>query len=93
MGVVHEAVEDGIGIGRVADHLVPFVDRDLAGEDGRAAAVTFFEYLVEIAAGGGSRPQSSRMRSWAPLRLRMMRACRPSPRARARSANSLGTRW
>jgi hypothetical protein len=66
MGVVDEAVEDGVGIGRVADHLVPFVDGDLAGENGRAAAVAFFEDLVEVAAGTGvrgSRPQSSRMRS------------------------------
>src|SRR5580700_1105450 len=51
MGVVDEAIEDGVGIGRVADHLMPFVDRDLAGEDGRALAVAFFEDLVEIAAG------------------------------------------
>ena len=51
MGVVDEAVEDGVGIGRVTDDLVPFVDRDLAGEDGRAAAVAFFENFVEIAAG------------------------------------------
>ena len=41
MGVVDEAVEDGVGIGWVADDLVPFVDRDLAGQDGRAAAVSF----------------------------------------------------
>jgi hypothetical protein len=34
MGVVDEAVEDGIGIGWVADYLVPFVDWDLAGQDG-----------------------------------------------------------
>ena len=27
-------IEDGIGIGRIADDLVPFVDRDLAGQDG-----------------------------------------------------------
>ena len=77
MGVVDEAVEDGVGVGRIADDLVPFVDRDLAGEDGRAAAVAFFEDLVEIAAGAGVegvRPQSSRMRSWAPVRVRMMRA-------------------
>ena len=53
MGVVDEAVEDGVGVGRVADDLVPFVDRDLAGEDGRAAAVAFFEDFVEIAAGAG----------------------------------------
>ena len=32
---------------------MPFVDRDLAGQDGRAAAVAFFEDFVEIAAGAG----------------------------------------
>ena len=53
MGVVDEAVEDGVGVGRVADDLVPFVDGNLAGQDGRAAAVAFFEDLVEIAAGAG----------------------------------------
>jgi hypothetical protein len=77
MGVVDEPVEDGVGVGRVTDDLMPFIDRDLAGEEGRAAAVAFFEDLVEVAAAPasrGSRPQSSRMRSWAPLRLRMMRA-------------------
>jgi hypothetical protein len=53
MGVVDDAVENGVGVGRVADDLVPFVDRDLAGEDGRAAAVAFFEDFVEVAAGAG----------------------------------------
>ena len=50
MGVVDEAVEDGVGIGWVADDLVPFIDRDLAGQNGRAAAISFFEDLVEITA-------------------------------------------
>jgi hypothetical protein len=50
MGVVDEAVEDGVGIGWVADDLVPFVDWDLAGQDGRATAISFFEDLVEITA-------------------------------------------
>jgi ATP-dependent Clp protease ATP-binding subunit ClpB len=27
MGVVDEAVEDSVGVGRVANHLMPFVDR------------------------------------------------------------------
>ncbi len=53
MGVVDEPVEDGVGICRIADDLVPFVDGDLAGEEGRAAAVAFFEDLVEVAAGAG----------------------------------------
>jgi hypothetical protein len=34
MGVVDEAVKNGVGIGRIADDLMPFVDRDLAGQDG-----------------------------------------------------------
>src|SRR5262245_60689299 len=53
VGVGDEATEDGVGVGRVANHGVPFVDRDWAGEDGRAAAVAFLEDLVEIVAGAG----------------------------------------
>src|SRR6266850_2123380 len=53
MGVVNEAVEDGVGISWVADEGVPFVDRDLAGEDGRAAPVTVLEDLVEVTTGAG----------------------------------------
>ena len=34
VGVVDEAVEDGIGEGGLADHLVPGVDGQLAGDDG-----------------------------------------------------------
>lgn len=50
MGVVDEAVEDGVGIGWVADDLVPLIDWDLAGQNGRAAAISFFEAFVEITA-------------------------------------------
>src|SRR6266513_370368 len=53
MGIVNEPVEDSIGISRVADKGVPFVDRDLAGEDGRAAPVAFLEDLVEVTTGTG----------------------------------------
>ena len=37
MGVVDDAVEDGIGERGIADDVVPAVDRDLAGEGGAAA--------------------------------------------------------
>ena len=37
VGVVNEPVEDGVGIGRVADHVVPALDRDLGGQDGGGA--------------------------------------------------------
>ena len=53
MSVVDEEVENGVGIGRITDDRVPFVDGNLAGEEGRAAAVAFFEDFVDVAAGAG----------------------------------------
>src|SRR5438045_8018953 len=77
VGVVNEAVEDGVGISRVANEGVPLVDRDLTGEDGRATPIAFLEDLVEVTTGAGVErfeAQSSRMRSWTPVRPRRMRA-------------------
>ena len=34
MGVVDEAVEDGVGVGGVADEAMPVGDGDLAGDEG-----------------------------------------------------------
>jgi len=51
--VVDDAVEDGIGIGGIADQLMPFVDGDLAGDDRRSATVAFFKNLEEVMARGG----------------------------------------
>jgi len=34
VGVVDQAVEDGVGVGLVCDHVVPPLDRDLGGDDG-----------------------------------------------------------
>jgi hypothetical protein len=59
MRVVHEAIEDGVGQGRLADHVVPAADRDLAGDQGRGAAAAVLDDLEEIAAllgGHGLRP-------------------------------------
>src|SRR5215472_14576777 len=53
MGVMNETVEDGVGISRVADEGMPLVDGDLAGEDRRAAPVTFLEDFVEVTTGAG----------------------------------------
>jgi hypothetical protein len=50
---VNEAVEDGVGISRVANEGVPLVDRDLSGEDGRATPIAFLEDLVEVTTGAG----------------------------------------
>ena len=37
--VVDDAIEDSVGVGWIADEIVPFVDGDLTGDDGRSAAI------------------------------------------------------
>ena len=49
MCVVHEAVEDGVGDGRIGDQLVPVLDCELAGHDRRAAAVPVLHDLQQVA--------------------------------------------
>lgn len=51
VGVVHEPVEDGVGIGRVADHLMPGRDGKLAGDDGGAAPIAVLEDFQQIVTG------------------------------------------
>ena len=51
--VVDDAIEDGVGVGWIADQLVPFVEGDLAGDDRRSAAVTLFENLEQVVTCGG----------------------------------------
>ena len=53
MSVVNKAVKDRIGISRIANEGMPFVDGDLASEDCRAAPVTLLEDLVEVTTGAG----------------------------------------
>ena len=48
MRVVYDAIEDGVGVGGIADQLVPFVDGDLAGDDRRSSAVAFLENLEQV---------------------------------------------
>ena len=47
--VVHEPIEDGVGDGRIGDRLVPVIDRQLAGHDGRAAVVPIVDDLKDVA--------------------------------------------
>src|SRR6266567_1922023 len=51
--VVDDAIEDGVGVSGIADQLVPLIDGDLAGDDGRAAAVALLEDFEEVMASGG----------------------------------------
>ena len=48
MGVMNEAVEDGIGDASAAEELVPVADRELGGDHGGSGAVAFFEGLEQI---------------------------------------------
>jgi hypothetical protein len=47
---VDEAVEDSVSDRRVGDHVVPFLDRQLAGDDGAGAAVAVVDDLEDVAA-------------------------------------------
>ena len=49
MSVVHQAIENGVGKGRIADDLVPMFDWKLAGHHGRSAAVPILHDLQEVA--------------------------------------------
>ncbi len=48
MGVVDEAVEDGVGVGGLADDRVPVGYGELAGDQGGPSAVSIFEDFQQI---------------------------------------------
>jgi hypothetical protein len=50
MGVVQEAIADGVGQGGVGEVVVPLGGRQLAGDDGGAVAVAVLEDLQHVAA-------------------------------------------
>ena len=50
VGVVNDAVENGVGEGRLADQVMPAIDRDLAGDQRGAAAVAVFDDLQDVVA-------------------------------------------
>ena len=47
--IVHQAVEDGVGNGRIWDHFVPVLDRQSGGHDRRAAPMLVVDDLQQIA--------------------------------------------
>ena len=53
MGIVNETVQDGVGIGRIADYFVPSVYWKLGGNHRGAASVAFLEDFQKIVTGGG----------------------------------------
>ena len=53
MRVVNETIEDGVGVGRIADDLMPGRNGKLGGEDRRSAPVALFEDFREAVVGAG----------------------------------------
>jgi hypothetical protein len=53
MGVVDEAVQDGVGVGGIANELMPGGQRELGGDDRRPAAVSLLEDFEEVVTGAG----------------------------------------
>jgi hypothetical protein len=56
MGIVNEAVQDGIGVGIVTDGVMAGRHWKLAGHDGGAAAIAIFEDLEQILASLAAQP-------------------------------------
>lgn len=53
MGIVNEAVQDGVGVSWVSNDAVPGCHGKLGGDDRRSAPIAFFEDFQEIVAGAG----------------------------------------
>ena len=53
MSVVDETVENGVGVGRIADDFVPAIYWKLRGDHRGAAAIALFEDFQEIMTRGG----------------------------------------
>jgi len=53
MGVVDEAVQDGVGVSGVPNNLVPGGQGKLGGDDRRSAAVSLLEDFEQVMAGAG----------------------------------------
>ena len=52
MGIVDEAVEDGVGKSGIGEGLVPVLDGQLGGDGRGAAFIAVVEYLQEVAQSG-----------------------------------------
>ena len=53
MGIVHKAVQNGVGVSGIANDLMPSGQRELGSDDGRSAAIPLFEDFEQITTGAG----------------------------------------
>lgn len=64
---MNETVEYRVAEGAIADDVMPVLDGDLTGNEGRAATVAVFENIEKVTALGivrGAIPKSSTTMSW-----------------------------
>ena len=95
MGVVDEAVEDGVGVGGVADDVVPGGHGKLGGDDRRSTPVAFFEDFEQVVAGAGVERLEAEVVEDEEIGATegfQKAGMAPSPRASASSSKSLGQR-
>ena len=53
MGIVHEAVQNGVGVSGVANDLMPGGQRELRGDDRRSPSIPLLEDFEQIVPGAG----------------------------------------
>ena len=53
MGVVNEAVQDGVAVGGVSDHVMPGGQGKLRGDDRRSASISLLEDFEQVVSGAG----------------------------------------
>ena len=95
VGIVHQAIENGVCQCGIADGLMPMRNRKLAGDNRRTSAVPVFEQLEHVMPTFVAKlrePQSSRMMRSVLAKAAMTLAYRPSPFAMGISWRSLGRR-
>ena len=62
MRIVDEAVQDGVGVGGIANDLMPGGQGKLGGDDRRSAAISLLEDFEQIVTGAGVRGVRGRSR-------------------------------
>ena len=97
MGIVDQPIEDGVGIGRIADDLVPYRYWQLTDDDRRAASVTLLEDFEQVVPRPGVErfepPVVEDQQLDAAELGQDLGMTAIAARASARLENSLGTRW
>jgi hypothetical protein len=59
VSIVDEPIEDGVGESRIAEVIMPEIDRELAGDEGGGGSVSILDHFEQVSAFGiGRRGQA-----------------------------------